>query len=150
MVLSPSGLKFSPFRVATLAWKHVKYGKDEINEVPDDKRGIYAFVVCEPSAVLPPHGHVLYIGIAGRKSNRSLRARYLDYLNPKKVIKRERIAYMIGTWHEVLRFYFAPVDDTMTSDDLEELERQLNSALLPPCAEGDLEAKTKAKRKAFR
>ena len=56
---------------------------------------------------------------------------------------------MIGTWHKVLHFYFAPVDDAMTSADLEELERQLNSALLPPYAEGDLDAETKSKRKAF-
>lgn len=65
------------------------------------------------------------------------------------MIKRERIAYMIGTWHKVLHFYFAPVDDAITSADLEELERQLNSALLPPYSEGDLDAETKSKRKAF-
>ncbi len=150
MVLSPKGLKFSPFLVNKLDWQRVKYGDAEKGKVPNDKRGVYAFAVCEPSDVLPPHGHVLYIGIAGRKSNRSLRARYGDYLNPKKVAKRERIAYMIGTWHEVLHFFFAPVDDAMTSDELEELERQLNSALLPPYAEGDLEAGIKAKRKAFK
>ena len=150
MTLSPTGLKFSPFRVGKLAWQRVKYGnKTEVDKVPDNKRGVYAFAVCEPSDVLPPHGHVLYIGIAGRKSKRSLRARYKDYLNPKVVIKRERIAYMIGTWHEVLYFFFAPVDDAMTSDDLEELEKQLNSALLPPYSEGDLDAETKSKRKAF-
>ena len=57
---------------------------------------------------------------------------------------------MIGTWHPVLRFYFAPVDNAVTSEQLEELEKQLNSTLLPPFAEGDLEAGIKQQRRAFR
>ena len=64
-------------------------------------------------AVLPPHEYILYIGIAGYNSQRSLRERYKDYLNAKKVIKRAKIARMIGTWHEVLRFFFAPVETAM-------------------------------------
>jgi hypothetical protein len=57
---------------------------------------------------------------------------------------------MIGTWHSVLRFYFAPVDATISSDDLKDLEKKLNSALLPPFSEGDLEAGIKRKRRAFK
>lgn len=92
----------------------------------------------------------MYIGIAGRRSERSLKARYKDYLNPQKVIKRERIARMIANWQDVLRFYFAPVDSGITSTQLEKMEAQLNSAMLPPCSDGDLEADTKSKRRAFR
>lgn len=148
--LSPTKLKFDAFNAPGLAWDSVKYGEAEIDRVPDDKRGIYAFSIHHPSQVLPPHGYILYIGIAGRKSERSLKARYKDYLNPRKVVKRDRIARMIGTWHEVLRFHFAPIDDAMTSEQLEKLERDLNTALLPPFSEGDLEADTKKKRRAFR
>ncbi|WP_296714943.1 hypothetical protein, partial [Tistrella sp.] len=36
------------------------------------------------------------------------------------------------------------------SDDLQALEKQLNTALMPPFSEGDLEADTKQKRRAFR
>ena len=150
MTLSPTKLAFNAFNVGSLAWGSIKYGKAEIDKVPDDKRGIYAFSIHHPSQVLPPHGHILYIGIAGRASDRSLKARYKDYLNPRKVIKRERIARMIGTWHQVLRFHFAPIDDSMTSEQLEQLEKDLNTALLPPFSEGDLEAETKKKRRAFR
>ena len=64
--------------------------------------------------------------------------------------QRSRIARMIGTWQDVLRFHFAPVDDSMTSEELEQLEEDLNTALLPPFSEGDLEADTKKKRMAFR
>lgn len=150
MILSPEKLAFSLFNVSNLTWDSVKYGRADIDRIPKDKRGIYAFSICHPSQVLPPHGHILYIGIAGRNSNRSLRARYNDYLNQRKVIKRERIARMIGTWHAVLRFHFAPIDESMTSEQLEQLEKDLNTALLPPFSEGDLAADTKKKRRAFR
>lgn len=138
------------FVIDPLHWESISYGEAEIANIPDDRRGLYAFAICKQSTVLPPHGYVLYIGIAGRKSNRSLRARYRDYLNERSVLKRERIARMIGAWHPVLRFYFAAVDNAVTSAQLEELERQLNSTLLPPFAEGDLEAGIKQQRRAFR
>ncbi len=150
MILSPGKLAFDSFNVPSLNWDSIKYGPSEIDKIPEDKRGVYAFSISQPSQVLPPHGHILYIGIAGRRSNRSLKARYEDYLNPQKVIKRARIARMIGTWHDVLRFHFAPIDDSMTSEELEQLEQDLNTALLPPFSEGDLEADTKMKRRAFR
>ena len=138
------------YPLAELEWHSVPYGADNLGAVPDDRRGIYAFAICKESVVLPPHCYVLYIGIAGRKSDRSLRARYSDYLNAKKILKRDRIARMIGTWRSVLRFYYAPVDNDVTSEQLEELERELNGTLLPPLSEGDLEAGIKRQRRAFR
>ncbi len=148
--LSTDQLDDDNYRLDGLEWHSICYGEDEIEIVPNDRRGIYAFAICKESEVLPPHCYVLYIGIAGRKSNRSLRERYRDYLNEKKVLKRDRIAFMIGTWHHVLRFYYAPVDQNITSDQLEGLERQLNSTLLPPFSQGDLEAEIKKQRRAFR
>lgn len=148
--LNSEYLRKNEYPVGTLIWDSISYGTTEIDKVPNDKRGVYAFAICHPSDVLPPHGYVLYIGIAGRDSNRALRARYRDYLNEKKILKRERIARMIGTWHEVLRFYFAPVESDVSSSDLQLLEQKLNAALMPPCSEGDLEANTKRKRRAFK
>lgn len=150
MILSPDKMRFNAFCVPALAWQSIKYGEAELQQVPDNRRGVYAFALCEQGPVLPPHGYVLYIGIAGRRSNRSLRARYKDYLNEKKVKKRSRIARMIGTWHQVLRFYFVPVEGDFPPLDLETLERQLNTALMPPFSEGDLEADTKRSRRAFK
>ena len=136
--------------IPALAWDSVSYGDEELDRVPDDRRGVYAFAVCRNSDVLPPHGYILYIGIAGKDSQRPLRERYKDYLNVKKVKKRARIARMIGTWHQVLRFFFAHVGDDFSSEDLKTLEKQLNTAIMPPFSEGDLEAETKQKRRAFR
>jgi hypothetical protein len=150
IVLNANNILGDGHAVDALTWQSVSYGKAELDLVPADKRGIYAFAVCRLNAILPPHGYILYIGIAGRDSDRPLRDRYQDYLNPKKVIKRARIARMIGTWHQVLRFFFAPVDDDVSSADLQLLETQLNTAFMPPFSEGDLEAETKRKRRAFR
>lgn len=150
VTLNPDKLAAENYPVSSLEWSSVRYGNDEIDHVPDDKRGIYAFAICHESSALPPHGYILYIGIAGRNSDRSLRERYKDYLNVRKVIKRDRIARMIGNWHSVLRFFYAPMEDSVSSEELQELEKKLNGAFLPPFSEGDLDAETKRKRRAFR
>lgn len=150
LTLSPEKLMSCDYCVNELVWDSVRYGEDEVDQVPDDRRGVYAFAICHENNVLPPNGCILYVGIAGRDSDRPLRARYKDYLNEKKILRRERIARMIGTWHKVLRFFFAPVDEELSAEDLKLLERQLNTALLPVFSEGDLEAGVKRKRRAFR
>ncbi len=147
--LPPKNIQTAKYSLDKLTWASVKYGKDEIDKVPDDKRGIYAFTVHQLGDVLPHHGYVLYIGIAGRKSKRSLRARYKEYLNPKAIMKRESITRMIADWHPVLKFFYAPIEDDVSSETLEDIEKQLNSALMPPFSKGDLEAETKAKKRAF-
>ncbi len=147
VILSPDKLQRNDYILDGLNWDSILYDDaDELEKVPNDKRGLYAFAICHPSQVLPPHGYILYIGIAGGNSDRPLRARYKDYLNAKKVIKRARIARMIGTWHEVLRFYFTPVEDDVSTEDLQKIEKQLNTALMPTFSERDLEADVKKKR----
>lgn len=151
VILSPEKLKRNDYVLDVLNWDSILYDDaDELEKVPNDKRGLYAFAICHPSDVLPPHGYILYIGIAGRNSDRPLRVRYKEYLNAKKVIKSPRIARMIGTWHEVLRFYFAPVEDDVSTEDLQKIEKQLNTALMPSFSKGDLEADAKKKRSAFK
>ena len=148
-ILSQEGITRNEYSVLSLDWDSISYGLEEIDRVPDDKRGIYAFAVCQQSEILPPHGYILYIGIAGQDSERSLRARYRDYLTKSHIRKRPKIKFMIGTWSEVLRFFFAPVKEDVSSDDLKTLELQLNTALLPPFSVNDLEAEVREKRRAF-
>ena len=149
VILSPGKITLDEYDFESLAWESISYGEAEITKVPNDKRGVYAFAVCSDSSILPPHGYILYIGIAGRDSQRSLRDRYRDYLTESKIRKRERVARMIVDWHEILRFFFAPVDNDVSSADLKKLERQLNNALMPPFSPGDLDADAKSKRRAF-
>ena len=138
------------FAVSNLNWDAINFETGDIQQVPDDKRGVYGFIIQVESQVLPPHGYVVYMGIAGRNSSRPLRERYRDYLNPNKVIKRGGISRVIGTWHQVLRFFFAPVDDAVTNEQLIQLEIQLNTALMPPYSENDIDADVRAKRRAWR
>lgn len=149
-VLSPGKLMAGGHTIPSLTWESVSYGDEDLEKVPDDRRGVYAFAVCHNDGILPPHGYILYIGIAGKDSYRPLRERYKDYLNFKKVAKRDQIAFMIGTWHQVLRFFFAPVEDDVSSEELKTIEEQLNTALMPPFSNRDLEANTRRMRRAFR
>ena len=91
----------------------------------------------------------MYVGLGGKKCNRSLRERYGDYLNIKKILKRDRITRMIGTWSELLHFAYAPVPDTVSFKDLAALEVEINSALLPPFSRGDIKATIKKMQRMF-
>ena len=123
--LNPEFMTTGSYSVGALTWSSVRYGLDELDKVPNDTRGVYAFVVSHCSPVLPQHGYVVYVGIAGQRSERSLRERYRDYLNTKKILKRDNITRIIGTWSDVLYFVFAPVPDTVSSDDLIALEVEI-------------------------
>lgn len=148
-VLSPQLLR-ARFTLPNLTWHAVRFGDEAaLSDVPDNRRGVYAFVLQQESQVLPPHAYVLYIGMAGRTPSRSLRDRYCEYLRASQLIRRAQIARMIATWHDVLTFYFAPVEENVTTDQLLQLERQLNSALVPPFSERDLDAEIKRQRRAF-
>ena len=149
MILNPDNLLANDFVIPVLDWRAIKFGPDEIEQVPDNRRGVYAFAVRVNSNVLPPHGYILYMGIAGRNSDRPLRERYRDYLSPAKVRKRGGIARVIGNWRNVLQFVFAPVEDHVSTQDLEQLERQLNTALIPPYSQRDMDADLRRKRAAW-
>lgn len=149
-IIAPDNLRFPTYCVPGLTWQRIKFEAPEFDRLPDDKRGIYALVLCELNTSLPQHGYVIYIGIAGRRSERSLRKRCKDYLNAKK-LKKERggIAYAIGNWKDILYLFYAPVDDAVSTADLEQVEKELNGALLPPYSRAGIEVKTKRLRKAF-
>lgn len=141
LALNPSD---NPFH-----WNSVRFDKNEIQDVPNDQRGLYAFIIADQRTFLPPHGYIMYIGIAGRDSARSLRARYEDYFKQSEVERRPALRRMIVTWHSILRFHFAPVDDNVPSAELKAMEKRLITAFLPPCCKNDIEADTMAMKAAF-
>ena len=148
-ILNPNFLSRQTYRVEKLSWFSVPYGRDDLDKVPNNMRGVYAFVISHRNPVLPLHGYVLYVGIAGYNSNRSLQDRYRDYLNTKKILKRDRVKAMIANWADVLHFVYAPVECSVSSDDLIALEKEINGALLPPYSPGDREAQLKAMERMF-
>ena len=130
-------------------WNSIRFGKNEIQDVPDDQRGLYAFIIGDQRPFLPPHGYIVYIGISGRDSDRSLRERYEDYFKQSELERRPAVKRMIVTWHRILRFHFAPVADNVPSADLKAMEKRLITAFLPPCCKDDIEAETRAMMAAF-
>lgn len=149
VTLNPDRLMAVDAELERLVWDSIPYGPAEVDRIPDDKRGIYAFAISYPSDVLPFHSYILYIGIAGHDSQRSLRARYRDYLNERSLLKRVKVGVMVGLWGPILRFCFAPVEETVTSEDLKNIERKLNTAIMPPFSINDLDAETRRMRRAF-
>lgn len=149
-VLPPRGLSRTTYALPDLAWHSIPYNEPAaFDSVPDDKAGLYAFSIRGSSTALPPHGYIVYIGAVGFKPNRTLRDRYKEYLSVRRVLKRERIARMIRSWHQVLTFHYAPVPSTVTPAELGQMERHLNSTLIPPFSVRDLDSKVKQQRTAF-
>ena len=147
--LIPEYMTTASYPVDELSWTSVRYGLDDADDVPDDQRGVYAFVVAHSDRVLPWHRYVMYVGIGGKNSSRTLRDRYNDYLNTKKVLKRDRITRMIGTWSDVLHFAYAPVPESVSSEQLIDLEKEINSALLPPFSKADIKANIKKMQRMY-
>ena len=132
-----------------LTWNSIGFGKQEINKVPDDREGVYAFVVSHLRNFLPPHGYIMYIGLSGKNSFRSLRDRYSDYFKQSELQRRPRIKRMIVQWHPLLRFHFAPVAKNLPRTELKALEERLITAFLPPCCKGEIAADTRKMMAAF-
>lgn len=148
-VIHPARLQNKDYPVDKLDWNSIPYEEDKLSVLPDDKRGIYAFGVSVENPILPPHTYILYVGIAGQRSDRSLRERCKDYFVTSKVESRAGVCRMIVKWQKVLRLYYAAVDEDVASEDLEKIEQDVNGALMPPFSRGDFDAKLKAQRSAF-
>ena len=132
----------------SLQWDSIEYETGDVDKIPDDKSGIYAFAIKCSNETLPPNCYIVYVGIAGKDgSRRSLRERYKDYLHISKVKNRANICRMIDSWRSVLVFFFAPIDDNTI--DLESLEKRLIDALHPPFCDGDYSGEAKRGQRAF-
>lgn len=110
-----------------LSWNKVRFSKENIDEIPNDRAGIYSFIVDPSVAQHPASNYLLYIG---KVRQQNLRARYGQYLRAEKEWeKRQKIADMISRWSEYLYFCYAEVDNI---DLIDQLEEDLITAFLPP------------------
>lgn len=118
--------------IVSKPWKSIKFLNlngtginKEIDTVPDDKGGVYVFVL-RPGIIPDIHMYILYIGRARKKNGFSLQRRCRSYLKDDRV----KIAYMREMWGEKLYFYYLPLDD---DDMIECVERELIRVIIPPC-----------------
>lgn len=148
MFLSP--MLWTRFKVAStkLSWRQIKYSSNNVSKVPK-KSGVYAFLIRNAlkQAAWPPHGYIMYVGIAGRRTaKRTLRKRFSEYLTPSELSKRPKVARLVRTWGDHLYFNYAVVPRKV---NLETVEKRLLGAIVPPCNTGDLPAEIRGAVKAF-
>jgi hypothetical protein len=126
-VLYPEHWKSYPDAVR-LDWKKVKFTEANAEFVPNDKIGVYSFIVNAAVAQHPACTYLLYIGKAERQA---LRKRYRQYLRTEQEWEKRppHIVKMINSWRDYLWFYYAEVAERALITSLEE---ELITALLPP------------------
>ncbi|MCB1753246.1 MAG: hypothetical protein KDI74_16130 [Gammaproteobacteria bacterium] len=116
-----------------LSWRKYKFTENNKKNIPESK-GIYAFVFQSNITNLPTHGYIMYIGIV-TKSERTLNQRYGEYLREQKKLKRPKVSTMLAKFAGGLQFFFAVADPQEV--DLEQLEIDIASAVIPPAVTKD-------------
>jgi hypothetical protein len=115
------------YKNSRLKWKKVKFNSRGVKKLPDDKQGLYSFLVQPNVAGHPAISYLLYIG---ETTKQTLKGRCSDYLPEAKSKKaRVPIRSMIRKWPDHLWLYFAVVDDV---SQIKKLEEDLLKAYMPP------------------
>lgn len=144
-LLSPSRWRSS--RVMTpLSWTFLPFSAANRAHIPNNP-GVYAFIVRHVNSHFPDHGFIMYIGITGfGDSGRTLHDRYGDYLREQERNKRPKVHYMLKKYSEDIHFAYSVVAPGI---DLEQLELDLNDAIIPPVVVKDFTAEIRALVKAL-
>ena len=110
-----------------LNWIHSKFDRASVRQIPDDKIGVYAFVL-EPNIANLNVGYLLYIG---ETRNQNFRTRFRQYLRHQREVKTKRplVKQMLTIWPDHLNFYYSPIDDR---DIIQSIEEKLIAAFKPP------------------
>ncbi|EGR2240180.1 hypothetical protein ACLIOB_002153 [Vibrio cholerae] len=117
-----------------LEWEKVSFTPENRNKLPKLK-GVYAFAIEISKGGLPPSTLILYVGKAGDlNSGNSLWKRYYDYIRTEKKNDRPRIGEMLRRWKGHLSYYYATVDENISTGMVEET---LLDVLIPPYNRGD-------------
>lgn len=112
-------------------WQEIKFYKDDkkpnemINVLPNDKGGIYVFVV-KPNIIPDTHLYVMYIGRARHTASQNLRKRCKEYYNES----RPKVKRLLRHWWKYLYIRYLPLED---NDLIDRIEKELINAIIPPC-----------------
>lgn len=125
MIFAPHLWKGFPEREA-FSWQSAQLSRAGVAELPDDKFGVYTFVLTPPVAAHPNNCLVIYVGKA---ENQSLRKRVRQYFSEyKRKNCRLSIATMLGNWRKYLTIVYTET----SAADAGKLESELHAALVPP------------------
>lgn len=113
--------------ITALTWTMVKFDKGQKLVIPNNKKGVYSFLVQPGIANHPACSHLLYIGMTDKQS---LRQRFMQYIYEKNKPKgRPLIQKMLVRWEKHLWFCYAPIDDI---SQISLIEDELLKAFIPP------------------
>lgn len=119
-------------------WKCVKFYdesgnvSDEVKRIPSDKGGIYIYVVKPVILPIAECAYIMYIGRAhnnGKSIN--LRKRVFHYINESNDMYKGRIQIrkLFNIYKKYLYVMYIQMDN---NDDIDKLEKELVSAIVPP------------------
>ena len=117
--------------VVNTKWEEIKFFTDEkeqnsqINLLPNDKGGIYIFVV-KPNIIPDTHLYIMYIGRAHISSSQNLRKRCKCYYNES----RPKLKRMIEHWWKYIYVRYLPLEN---NDLINKVEAELINKIVPPC-----------------
>lgn len=97
--------------------------------VPNNKSGVYSFVVQPGIANHPCCSYLLYIGKAKSQSFQSRYGQYLTEQRAGQLSRRPHVTEMLEKWSGYLWFCYAEIDDNQQIDVVEDM---LLEAYLPP------------------
>lgn len=106
-----------------LNWNEVPFDVGQINNVPNNQKGIYCFVVKPTISQMFETRYLFYVG----KTTRNFRARYNEYLRDAagKGKPRPKVFTMLKLWNGYLHFYYASIPSNINISTCE--ERYLNT-----------------------
>lgn len=139
MILFPPAWKACELPM-NLTWQVVPFDRGRINDVPNNQRGIYSFVVQPGIANHPACSYLLYVG----RTLRNFRVRYREYLQDEAAGtqgRRSHISGMLCKWKGYLWFCYAHIEDESL---IATTEDELLAAYLPPT---NIEMRGKLKQK---
>lgn len=91
-----------------LRWNTVRFGESNISKIPDDRGGVYTFVVLPRIAKHPKCAYVVYVG-----ETHEFRQRYRSYVRDRTDPKaRPLVKVMLSLWDGYLGYCYAPITRT--------------------------------------
>ena len=110
-----------------LKWSHSKFNQASVVEIPDNRIGVYAFVL-EPNIADLNLRYLLYVG---KTEKQNFRERFRQYLGhqQERMTNRPLVKQMLTIWPDHLTFYYSPIDDRRI---INTIERKLIAVFKPP------------------
>lgn len=113
-----------------LNWNVEKFETASKASIPDDKRGVYSFVIEPGIANHPRCSYLVYVGMV-EQDGRSFRQRFNEYLRDLLGLKTRRLNIhdLLSRWDGHIWFCYAPVANPTL---IAAVEEALIDAYLPP------------------